>query len=506
MRPLPMQIVWFKRDLRIADHAPLAEAAGLGPVLPLYVLEPGYWQEPDASGRQLEFLRECLSELRAALAAVGQPLIVRTGEVVAVLEEFRQSLPVAALWSHEETGNGWTFARDRSVAAWCRAHGIRWHERRQTGVVRRLVSRDGWARRWDRQMRGDRVPAPRCLLPVPDVDPGAIGTLSIAPDPCPGLQPGGRAAAEELLRSFLAERGRPYRKAMSSPGEGALHCSRLSPHLAFGTLSMREVLQAAEARLRALTTEERPGWRGSLISFTGRLRWHCHFMQKLESEPEIEFRGFHRAYDGLRGEDPALLAAWAEGRTGWPFVDACMRMLQATGWLNFRMRAMLMSVASYQLWLDWRPTGLHLARRFTDYEPGIHWPQAQMQSGTTGINTIRIYNPIKQGQDQDPDGAFVRRWCPELAAVPLRWLHTPWLMPALEQAEAGCVIGRDYPAPIVDHAAAAKRARETVWAIRRARGFSARADSIQARHGSRRSGLPQPAKPSKPARQLDLGL
>jgi deoxyribodipyrimidine photo-lyase len=248
-----------------------------------------------------------------------------------------------------------------------------------------------------------------------------------------------------------------------------------------------------------------------LTSFTGRLRWHCHFIQKLESEPEIEFRCFHRSYAGMRDEHPERLAAWAEGRTGWPFVDACMRMLRATGWLNFRMRAMLMSLASHQLWLDWRPTGLHLARLFTDYEPGIHWPQAQMQSGTTGINTIRIYNPIKQGMDHDPDGSFVRRWCPEIAAVPRRWLQTPWRMPALEQAEARCVIGRDYPAPSVDPVAAARHAREALWAVRQGKDYSVVADAIQARHGSRRSGLPptvqRRASGSRlPNRQLDLDL
>lgn len=508
MRTVPVQIVWFKRDLRTIDHAPLEAAAGLGPVLPLFVIEPGYWSQPDASGRQFEFVHESLRELRAALAALGQPLILRTGEVEAVLEDLRQVRPIGAVWSHAETGNAWTFARDRRVLAWAAAHGIPWHERRQDGVIRRLRSRDGWARRWDRQMHRPPASPPMHLVPVPGVEPGRLETMPLPADPCPERQRGGRRAGSETLRSFLAERGRPYRKAMSTPGDGALHCSRLSPHLAWGTLSVREVLLAAEDRLRTLPLEERSGWRGSLVSFTGRLRWHCHFMQKLESEPEIEFRCLHRAFEGMRGEDPVRLAAWAEGRTGWPFVDACTRMLQATGWLNFRMRAMLMSVASYQLWLDWRPTGLHLARLFTDYEPGIHWPQAQMQSGTTGINTIRIYNPVKQGQDQDPQGAFVRRWVPELAAVPERWLHTPWQMPALEQAEAGCVIGRHYPAPIVDHVAAARRARDAVWAVRGDRAFNEAADAIQSRHGSRRSGLPQPrsAKAKPPSRQLAFGF
>jgi deoxyribodipyrimidine photo-lyase len=455
-----------------------------------------------------------LVELRAALAALGQPLVVRVGEAVDVLEDLRQHLPVGALWSHEETGNRWTYARDRGVRGWARAHGVAWHERPQTGVVRCLGSCDGWADRWDRFMRRPIVRVPLRLMPVPGIEPGAIppaDALGLPADPCPQRQPGGRAAGRAALRSFLAERGRPYQRAMSSPTMGAVHCSRLSPHLAWGTVSVREALQAAEARLAALSPDERHPWRGALRSFIGRLHWHCHFVQKLETEPSIEHRSLHPAYDGLRGDDETRLAAWSEGRTGWAFVDACMRMLRATGWLNFRMRAMVTSVAAHQLWLDWRPAGLPLARLFADYEPGIHWPQCQMQSGATGTNTIRIYNPVKQGHDHDPDGAFVRRWCPELARVPARWIHTPWEMPALEQAGAGCLIGRDYPAPIVDHIAAARAARDAVWAVRRRRGFARAADAIQARHGSRRSGLPQPDELLARARkradpQLELGL
>lgn len=502
-----VQIVWFKRDLRVTDHAPLCEAAREGPVLPLFVLEPDYWREPDASGRQYEFVKECLAELRAALAALGQPLVLRVGPAEAVLEALRQSLPIAGLWSHEETGNGWTYARDRRVAAWAVEHRIPWHEWPQTGVIRRLGSRDGWARRWERRMHEPICPRPSRLEGLAGIEPGDFPAGLLPGDECPGRQPGGSKAALALLRSFLSERGRPYRRAMSSPCSAAEHCSRLSPHLAWGTLSGREVVRATEARQRALTPADDPSWQGALTSFAGRLRWRCHFMQKLESEPDLEFRCLHPAYEGMRGVDERRIAAWGEGRTGWPFVDACMRMLQATGWLNFRMRAMLMSVAANQLWLDWRPTGRHLARLFTDYEPGIHWSQAQMQSGTTGINTIRIYNPIKQGLDQDPDGSFVRRWCPELAGVPTPRLHMPWLMSPIEQETTRCRIGHDYPAPVVDHEAAARSARQMVWGVRRGRDYGAIADAIQERHGSRRSGLPQPrTQRPKPDRQLALGL
>jgi deoxyribodipyrimidine photo-lyase len=227
-------------------------------------------------------------------------------------------------------------------------------------------------------------------------------------------------------------------------------------------------------------------------------------MQKLEDEPRLEFENLHAAYHDLRPSAPdrEKLDAWANGETGLPFVDACMRALQATGWMNFRMRAMLMAVASYHLWLDWRQPGEHLARLFTDYEPGIHWPQVQMQSGTTGINTVRIYNPIKQGHDQDPDGLFIRRWLPELRQVPDAFLHEPW-----SWEDAGRVLGKAYPFPIIDHLAAAKEARQKVWAVRRGRAFREQAHAIQEKHGSRKSGMPRTARRSAQSSnpmQLDL--
>jgi deoxyribodipyrimidine photo-lyase len=481
-----LQVVWFKRDLRVADHAPLsAAAASGGPVLPLYIAEPGLWAQPDAAGRHWAFIAECLAELRDGLMQLGQPLVIRMGETVPVLARLHRQAGPFTLWSHEETGNCFTYDRDLAVGAWCRAHGIAWHELPQTGVVRRLKSRTGWARGWDARMAAAQAATP---VSVPAMaqppDPGQIPKacdLGLVDDPCPQRQRGGRTLGLELLHSFLTHRGRPYRRAMSSPLDGAEACSRLSPHLAFGTLSLKEVTQAVHARQREAPD---PVWRGALSSFEGRLHWHCHFMQKLEDAPRIEFECFHRAYADLRpaAADPQRLAAWATGQTGWPFVDACMRSLKATGWLNFRMRAMVMAVASYHLWLPWRDSGLVLARLFTDYEPGIHWSQVQMQSGTTGINTIRIYNPVKQGVDQDPDGLFIRRWVPELSDCPAPLLHEPWLWPG--RPDTG------YPAPLVNHLEAARMAREAVWAVRRAAGFADEAAAIQHRHGSRKSGMP----------------
>jgi len=474
-------LVWFKRDLRVADHPALALAAGMGAVLPVYIVEPEYWALPDTSARQWAFTEDCLTDLRGALGDLGAPLVVRVGDAVEVLAQLCRAHKISRIISHEETGNLWTFARDRRVQAWARTTGIDWVELPQSGVVRRLKGRDGWAGRRDGFMAQaiQELPA---LTAVPGAEPGAIPTarmLRLADDRCLHRQAGGRARGLAALDSFLTSRGQPYRAAMSSPLTGERACSRLSPHLAFGSLSVREVAQATTAR-----QAERPGggWGGSLTSFQSRLAWRDHFMQKLESQPDIETRCLHRATEGLRPReaDAQRLAAWASGETGLPFLDACMRYLAATGWLNFRMRSMVMAVASYQLWLDWRATGPVLARLFTDYEPGIHWPQVQMQSGTTGINTIRIYNPVKQGLDQDPTGVFTRRWVPELAPVPDGFLQEPWKWPG-----AAGLLGRRYPEPLVDVAAAARTARDTVWGLRRNAGFAPEAARVVQAHASR---------------------
>ena len=516
----PLQVVWFKRDLRTVDHVPLFEAAQRGVVLPLYIVEPQLWQQPDASGRQWLFCRESLLALRDALGALGQPLVVRIGPVEAVLERAHQRLGMAALWSHEETGNGWTYDRDRRVAAWARSRGIAWHQCPQFGVIRPLASRKGWARRWEERMAQAITPAPQRLESVPGVEPGPIPTeaeLLGLHDHCPQRQVGGRLVGVSTLHSFLEQRSRTYHSGLSSPLSASTSCSRLSSHLSWGTLSLREVLQASRRRRADLGQQGDAGrWPLALQRFEERLHWHCHFMQKLEDQPSLEFSELHPLTAGLRDPCPERLQAWARGQTGLPFVDACMRSLTASGWLNFRMQAMLLSVASYQLWLPWRDSGVHLARLFVDYEPGIHWSQVQMQSGTTGINTIRIYNPIKQALDHDPQGAFVRRWLPELAHVPAVHLHQPWTMDAATQQRCGCKLGLDYPHPIVDWQLEAARARDRLWALRHEQGFADAADAIQERHGSRRAGLRPngrgsarrrgPSTTTEPAEQLCLDL
>ena len=266
-----LNIVWFKRDLRIHDHAALAQASAHGRVLPLYVIEPELWLQPDTSARQWEFAAECLCELREDLGKLGQPLILRVGDVTDVLGDLLNEFGCFRLWSHEETGNSWTYQRDLKVAEWTKLKGIEWTEIQDEGVIWKLNTRNGWAGKWNAQMSQPTTPAPTRLEPMFFPEIGRIPDsreLGLQPASCPGRQSGGRKAAQETLRLFLHERGRPYRRAMSSPSLGAVHCSRMSPHLAWGTVSMREVEQAARSRQQDLkATGEKGGWRGSMSSF-----------------------------------------------------------------------------------------------------------------------------------------------------------------------------------------------------------------------------------------------
>jgi deoxyribodipyrimidine photo-lyase len=274
---------------------------------------------------------------------------------------------------------------------------------------------------------------------------------------------------------------------MSSPRTAPQQCARLSPHLAYGTVSLREVVQATRARQAEVALNKTPYWPRALQAFVSRLAWQSHFMQKLETEPALEWRNLHPALRQQRTTvDADLLQAFATGRTGLPLIDACMHRLQATGWINFRMRALLAAFACYHLWQPWTAVGQVLARLFIDYEPGIHWSQMQMQSGSTGINAFRIYNPLKQSIDQDPDGTFIRQWVPALRAVPALWIHEPWRMPETLQIQYGCRIGVDYPAPIVEPIAAARAAKARLrdaYATPDARATSL---AVFIKHGSRK--------------------
>lgn len=427
-------LVWFKRDLRAHDHPALTLAAGIGTVLPVHVVEPDLWAQPEASARQWEFVAESLATLREDLAGLGAPLVVRVGDAAQVLERLCRRHGIGQIVSHSEVGPRWAEARNRRVADWARGAGIIWTELPSTGAG--AVSSG----------IGALLPAP-ALRAVVGVEPGLIPSaraLKLAVDPCPHRQLGGRERGSDLLESFLSRRGEAYRVAGSCPLAAERASSRLSPHLAWGVLSVREVAWATAAR-----QAERPGgrWSGALSAFQSRLagREAC---PPVLADPSI-------APSAEPPGDTARFAAWVTDETGLPFLDACQRYLRATGWLNARLREMVASVACHQLGLDRQAVGQHLARLFTDHDPGIHWPQMQALAGAGSPQPQRLCDPVKLGGSLDPAGTFIRRWLPELAGVPDAFLHAPWRWP-----EARRLLGHRYPEPIIDLASATREARE----------------------------------------------
>lgn len=376
MQRPPINIVWFKRDLRLRDHEPLQLAQQYGlPVLLLYTFEPSMMDAPQYDERHRRFVQQSLDDMNRQLAQHGAQMSLFKAEMLPVLEALVAAFSIQTIFSYQETGLKITYDRDKAVANFCEANHIKWHECKCNAVRRGLRSRKTWREHWYEFMTAPqhRVDWSKWQgISLQDLSAFKnLPRLNFCADP--NFQPGGESYAHAYLKSFLHDRIQQYAKSISKPHESRRGCSRLSPYLAWG-MSIRQVWQVAAL------PHEAQGWKFQHAAFLSRLRWQAHFIQKFESEDRMEFENVNRGYDFLeRNHDSTLLEAWKQGRTGFPLVDACMRCLHATGWVNFRMRAMLASFLTHLLWQPWQPGAQWLAQLFLDFEPGIHYPQWQMQ-------------------------------------------------------------------------------------------------------------------------------
>lgn len=460
-----INIVWLKRDIRSQDHRPLeaAESAAL-PYIIIYIFEPSLINYPDTSTRHLQFVYHSIKDLNATLKPSKGAVTVLHCEAREAFEFLLQKYAVQNVFSYEEHGIRRSWDRDKEIRKQLVASNVAWTEFKKNGVIRGSKNRNGWDKQWYVTMNEPLINNHYSDLIVSDIDhPYALNPdfeqkLEEYPT---DFQPAGETFAWKYLNSFTEDRGKNYHRFISKPELSRTSCGRISPYLAWGNISIKQAVH--HIKYHENYKDSKRAFQGILT----RLKWHCHFIQKFEVECDYETRCVNRGYELLvREKNEKFIKAWKIGMTGFPMVDACMRCLKETGWINFRMRAMVVSLLCHHLDQDWREGVYHLARLFLDYEPGIHYPQFQMQAGTTGVNTVRMYNPVKQSVDHDPDGVFIRKWVPELRAIPIEYLHEPWKMTELDKSFNN-IESTSYPHPIVDLAASGKAARAKIWGHRK---------------------------------------
>jgi deoxyribodipyrimidine photo-lyase len=479
----PITVVWLKRDLRLDDNEAIQNALASGNrVLLLYVFEPMLLDDPHYSQRHWDFIKQSLEDINIRLSQFNTKVLTIQTDIITAFNKLQSQYKVSRVFSHQETGILVTFNRDKSFKRFCKNNLIDWRENINNGIYRGLQNREQWVDKWEDFMNKPLCefhPKAEQFLNLEDIEilEQQFQTVSLTTSKSSIFQKGGTSTGLKYLESFLDTRYKNYMFSISKPLDARKSCSRLSPYLAWGNLSVRQVFKSSLALNVSASNKKQ------LEAFLSRLKWQAHFIQKFEMEHTMETESINKGYHKLKKDiSKKYQEAWKTGNTGVPLVDACMRCLNETGYLNFRMRALVVSFFTHNLWQPWQEASKHLSQQFLDFEPGIHFPQLQMQAGETGINTLRIYNPIKNGLEHDPDAQFIKKSVPELKDLDTPFAHEPYLMTEMEQRFYNLTLGVDYPYPIVDVQESRKKASSTLWNLQKNSMVKTESDRILKKH------------------------
>jgi deoxyribodipyrimidine photo-lyase len=466
---------WFRRDLRLRDNTALSRAVrDAERVVPVFILDDHYAGDPNVGPARFRFLRESLEELDRALSRAGGRLHLRRGPASRALPELVAETGADAVYGNTEVGP-YPERRDSEARDAVETAGARFRLFGDALLVEPDALATGagdpytvFAPFWKKWLTIEkRAPEPEpSRLATPELPGLPIEKVRAwrGPPLDPAAPRGGESAATQLLDRFLAGPARRYTLDRDFPARAGT--SDLSPHLHFGTISPRTIRSAAEDA----GTSASPPVRRHLEGFVRQLAWREFFHHVLFHFPQVAAESFRPEFDRLAWRDaPEAVAAWKEGRTGYPFVDAAMRQLASTHAMHNRARMAAASFLTKDLHVHWREGEKWFERSLADADlannnGGWQWAAG---SGADAAPYYRIFNPVLQSRKFDPDGSWIRRFVPELAGVPIEKIHEPWTMTREEQRAGRCVIGSDYPAPIVDHARERAEALRLFEAVRK---------------------------------------
>jgi deoxyribodipyrimidine photo-lyase len=487
MMPTSNSIVWFRRDLRAFDHAALHHAlrsatAHGGAVYCAFVFDTSILAGLPRSDRRVRFIHACLVELEAELRRLGGGLIVRHGDARELIPRLAAELDAGAVYVNDDYEPA-AIERDAAVASALALEGRRllgfkdgvvFEKNEVLTLAGGLYSvftpyKNAWLKRLASQPAGLAPwmvePYAGALAPLPHAYLPSLADIGFDDGPLPA--PAGMLGATSLFESFLP-RLADYGTARDFPVLAAT--SQLSIHLRFGTTSVRHLVRTLQ-QMMALGAggAGAPVWLSELV-------WREFYAMILFHHPHIAGRAFKPAFDAVEWEagDTAreLFAAWCEGRTGYPLVDAAMAQLNTTGFMHNRLRMVTASFLVKDLGIDWRWGERYFARQLNDYDMASNvggWQWAA-STGCDAQPWFRIFNPVRQSQKFDARGEFIRKYLPQLARLDARDIHAPWLVPGEELERCGIVLGRDYPLPVVHHEEARQKTLERFAVVKAGAG------------------------------------